>query len=272
MKYSPRFSRQSGLTLLLISTAAISLSRPAFAQTPPDAKSSSGPDAGRRAQAAYDVQDWSSAIKEYRAAYQAEQKPEYLWGLAQALRMSGDCKAAVLSYKAFRRADVSANQATAAELMITRCEAELEKREAEAAKASPSPAAPVETPPASASSAAPTPHEAAPPSPVVVKPKRFYEDALGDVLFVAGAAAAGTGGYFLFKGNAQVKDGNDAETYGTHTNAVDDGKRKQTLGAIALGAGGALLVAATWRFLSFDPGPNEHVSVGLGGIDFRTQF
>ena len=106
----------------------------------------------------------------------------------------------------------------------------------------------------------------------VREPKRFYQDALGDVLFVAGAAAAGVGGYFLFKGNSEVKSGNDADTYTDHTDSVDAGKKKQTLGAVALGAGGALLVGATVRFLTFDPGPNDRISVGLGGIAYRTQF
>lgn len=231
----------------------------------------------RRAQVAYDVQDWTTAIKEYRAAYQAEQKPEYLWGLAQSLRMSGDCKAAIISYKAYRRADVSANQGTAAELMVTRCEAEIAKQEAEAAKAASSVvAAPTATAaPPSASTVAPTPPPAAqpaPPPPPAPAPKKFYQDVLGDTLFIAGAAAAGVGTVFLLSGNSKVSDGNGASTYGGHTDAIDDGKKKQTIGAIALGAGGALLIGATVRFITFDPTPNEQVSVGLDGITFRGRF
>ncbi|MGC4088018.1 MAG: hypothetical protein QM756_08995 [Polyangiaceae bacterium] len=227
----------------------------------------------RRAQAAYDVQDWPTAIKEYRAAYQAEQKPEYLWGLAQSLRMSGDCKAAIMSYKAYRRAEVTANQGTAAELMITRCEADLAKQEADAAKAASTPAATAPAaapaPQAGPSQPAPTAAPAAPPPP---EPKKFYQDVLGDVLFVAGAAAAGVGGYFLLSGNSQVKEGNDAATYGKHADSIDEGKKKQTIGAVVLGAGGALLIGATIRFITFDPTPNEQVSLGLDGITFRGRF
>lgn len=271
MKHSFVSKGSELLAVLSLAATPLVFSANAAAETSTEAKSQ-GAEAARRAQAAYDVQDWPTAIREYRAAYQAEQRPELLWGLAQALRMSGDCRSAILSYKAYRRADVSANQGTAAELMITRCEAELMKRDAEAAKAATpeQPAAAAQPAPAPATSQE-APKPAAPP-PAPEGPKKFYEDALGDILLVAGVAAAGVGGYFLMKGNSQVSDGNGASTYGSHTDGVDDGKKKQTLGVITLAAGGALLAGATLRFLTFDPGPHEKVSIGLDGIHFRTQF
>jgi hypothetical protein len=93
----------------------------------------------KKGQVAYDLQDWSAAAKEFEAAYRLEQKPEYLWSLAQVQRLSGKCSEAIRSYKGFQRLDVSANQANAAEMMVTKCEAEIAKAEAAAATSESSP-------------------------------------------------------------------------------------------------------------------------------------
>jgi hypothetical protein len=55
--------------------------------------------------------------------------------IAQVQRLSGKCSDAIRTYKAFQRAGVSANQANAAEMMVTKCEAEIAKEEAAKAKA-----------------------------------------------------------------------------------------------------------------------------------------
>ena len=105
----------------------------ARAQATSQSESASAADHAKRAQTAYDLQDWATAVNEYQLAYQFDQKPEYLWGLAQAQRLSGDCTKAISTYKSYRRGDVTQNQATAAELLVTKCEAEILKKEAEAA-------------------------------------------------------------------------------------------------------------------------------------------
>lgn len=109
--------------------SALTLTTASFAQ--PDVAA----DHAKKGQVAYDLQDWPTAIKEYEAAYKAEQKPEYLWALAQTQRLSGKYADAIRTYKAFQRSDVSPNQANAAEMMVTKCEAELAKEEAKKAQA-----------------------------------------------------------------------------------------------------------------------------------------
>lgn len=99
------------------------------------AQADAAADHAKKGQVAYDLQDWATATKEYEAAYKAEQKPEFLWALAQTQRLSGKYADAIRSYKAFQRSDVSPNQANAAEMMVTKCEAEIAKEEAKKAQA-----------------------------------------------------------------------------------------------------------------------------------------
>jgi hypothetical protein len=207
-------------------------------------------DHAKRARVAYDLQDWPVAVQEYRAAYGAEQRPEYLFGLAQSQRQNGDFAAAITSFKAFKRIDsVSAQQATAAEQLITRCEAELSKEEAAAAakkNAQPAPLAPAPLPVAPV---APATHPS--PSPERPRgPKPFYEDVLGDVLFVGGLGAAGAGAFFLITGNSAMKDSSSASTEGAAQAAADSAHTKQVIGSVLLPVGGVLLGAAIWRWVT----------------------
>ena len=162
----------------------------ARAQAASQSDSASAIDHAKRAQTAYDLQDWATAVNEYQLAYQSDQKPEYLWGLAQAQRLSGDCTKAISTYKSYRRGDVTQNQATAAELLVTKCEAEILKKEAETASAAQkSQAAPVA---AAASTTAPASTSTSSSNPAYDKSatgKPFYADALGDTLFVTSLAA-----------------------------------------------------------------------------------
>jgi hypothetical protein len=238
----------------------------------------------RRAQVAFDVQNWAGAAQEYQAAYQAEQKPDYLWGLAQAQRLGGDCVAAIRSYKAFKRAEVSATQGTAAEMQITKCEAEMEKKEAEAARKSAE--APAATATAGSVSPAPTPatpaatHGTVPAADQAAPsgPKPFYADVLGDALVVGGLGAAGVGAYFLFSGNADMKASSGLPTYKAYDTRVDDAAKKQTIGGILLGAGGGLVTLGVLRWLTMDHGDSApraektSVLVGPASVEFRARF
>ncbi len=126
------------LCATLLSALAWTAAAPAQADEKPDAGDTgvSATAHARRAQVAYDLQEWDTAAGHYQAAYRADQKPRYLWGLAQTHRMSGNYPDAIKTYRAYQRASkVSASQSNAAEMMITKCEAEVAKAEARAAKA-----------------------------------------------------------------------------------------------------------------------------------------
>jgi tetratricopeptide (TPR) repeat protein len=52
---------------------------------------------------AFDLSDWDTAIRELQTAHQQHPDPAYLFNLAQAYRLKGDCLAAFDQYKAFLR-------------------------------------------------------------------------------------------------------------------------------------------------------------------------
>jgi tetratricopeptide (TPR) repeat protein len=231
----------------------------------------------KKAQNAYDVQNWSAAIQEYQAAYQADPKPEYLWGRAQAQRSAGDYPAAIKSYKAFKRNDsATPGQVAAAEGQIAKCEAELEKKQSDAAKKPPEPAP--TTAPGAAPAATPTPPPAAPPPPEApAGPKPFYADVLGDVLLGTGVVAAGVGAYFLFSGNADMRATPQSPTYRGYDTGVDDAAKKQTIGVLVLSGGGLFVSLAVVRYLTMSNGakssePRQGLLVGPTGAGYVGSF
>ena len=234
------------ITLLLVAA----LAAPAFADDAADHVS--------KATHAYDIQDWATALAEYKAAYTLDPRPETLWSIAQTQRLSGDCRGAILTYKAFMRG-ASATAANAAGDWIKKCESDLDAQQraadaaaaAAAAKPAPAPAPIVVT--------APPPKPAAPPPPP--KPRTWYADPLGDVMFVAGVGALATGTTFLVLGDLHMGDASTKPNEGAYAKAVDDAQSQQTLG-LALAAGGAVVTAlAVWRFHAVASRPDEHVAV-----------
>ena len=236
-----------------------------------DAQSTTATEHAKRAQVAYDLQNWPTAIQEYQAAYAAEAKADYLWGLAQAQRASGDCATAIKTFKAYKRNDITSNQSTAAELQITRCEAETEKKQAEAAlaaqkaaeatkaQAAPSNApAPGTSPPPKPETSADADHPATP-----AGPKPFYADVLGDVLFIGGVGAASVGTYFLLKGNSNMSSSPSNPTYRLYDLAVDHAAGEQKIGTVTLAIGGALLAGAVVRWLTRSKGAPAEAQTGF---------
>lgn len=240
----------------------------------------------QRARVAYELRDWGTAAKEYRAAYEAEAKSEYLFGLAQALRQAHEYTAAVFTFKAYKRAEgVTPQQQTAAELLITECEAQNAKAEAQAAlseaRAMRSAAAPAEgaAPADPAPSAPEQPQALAPAAPPAEHPagqtRPFYTDVLGDVLFVAGAGATGVGLALLIGGNGSMRDSAKASTESSADERADSAHGKQIAGGISTSVGGALVAGALWRWLSLSsdaPVKVEQVSLGSRFISVSGEF
>jgi hypothetical protein len=243
----------------IVSSLAL-LAALAFGTSNAHADEAAGAEHAKQARIAYDLQDWGKAIAEFRAAYESEQKPEYLWALAQAQRMNQDWSGAIASYKAFKRLDVSTSQANAAELQITKCEAEKAKQEAAAAiQAS---HAQQKKKPAETSQPAPTKpaSEKPAPEPEAPKPRHWYSDVFGHVLFFSGLAVAGAGGYFLVTGNSDV--GDTSGSYDAALERRDSGKKKQVIGAGGLVVGGALMAGGVVRYLVVGNGESPEADHG----------
>jgi hypothetical protein len=92
----------------------------------PEAVRPSQPTADRRLEAGirwYRAQKYAEAIAEFQAGYQLDPRPEFLYALAQAQRLSGNCKAALVAYQAFLGTSPSEAQATEAQQHIEQCRA-----------------------------------------------------------------------------------------------------------------------------------------------------
>ena len=198
---------------------------------------------------AYKAHDYEAAVKAFAAAYDADPRPDILFAWAQAERLGGDCAHAVIHYRKFLDGHPPSVQAKAAQGPLERCERVL-------ATAPP--------PPAPEPAAEPAPAPPSPPAVVLTEkpppprePRRFYQDGLGDVLVGAGLAAAIAGGVLL----ATAGSPDDATTYDEFQMRRDTAITHQRWGAIALGAGAALVVGGVTHWVIWSSGGETVVAV-----------
>ena len=205
----------------------------------------------------YNIQDWSNALKEYKTAYAADPKPETLWAIAQTQRLSGDCRSAILTYKAFMRTASTAG-ANAADELVKKCESDLAAQQ-RAVEAPPPP------PQQQTTQATQTP----PPPPTVRVEKKtptpWILDPLGDVLGVIGLGGLVTGGVFLVVGNVGMSDTAKAATYQAYDHSVDVARVQQQVG-VGVAIGGAVFTGlAIWRWVAV-ANRNKRESVSLSPL------
>lgn len=234
------------ITVLLLIGVAL---QPVHAEDAPSVEEASAAvDHAKKGQVAYDVQDWATAIREYREAYRLDQKPEYLWALAQALRLSNDYTGAIRAYQAYKRGNVTIAQSDAAETMIVKCEAEIAKSEADAAKKT----------------------KAEPPAAPAAKPANepVVRGGLPPIWFaISAAATVGLGAATLWSGLDVLSKNRSYEEMPTRS-AFDDGRKRELrtnlLGAttgVALGTTAVIGIFLTdWSSV----GTSRPASVGLG--------
>jgi hypothetical protein len=200
----------------------------------------------------YNVQDWPNALKEYKESYTLDPKPETLWAVAQTQRLSGDCRGAILTYKAFMRTASTAG-ANAASEWIKTCEADLEaqRRAIEATNTPPvEPVKPVPVKPE------PTPlvpvklEPPPPPAPSHATSRSWALDPLGDVLFVVGIGGLAGGGAYFAIGASDASSAPNKATVGDWHRADSTARTDQTIGIIAGSAGIVCVGLAIWRFTS----------------------
>jgi hypothetical protein len=190
----------------------------------------------------YNLQNWNGALKEYREAYTLDPKPETMWAIAQTQRLSGDCRAAILSYKAYVRG-ASAQGASVAEDFIEQCQADLDAHQRAVDEAAARQAArPVEPAPSNPVTAPPPVAKSRPADP------SWVFDPLGDTLFVVGIGAFVGGGVYFLIGNSDMSATAQKTSYQAYDTAVDAARSEQHLGASAALGGVVLLGLATWRF------------------------
>jgi len=105
----------SGVIALALAVAA----GPARAQpAPPAGDAVAHYERGRRF---YDLKEYGPAIEQFKLAYLADPAPGYLFNIAQAYRLDGDCTMAEDFFKKFLKADPASDKRDKIEKLIAEC-------------------------------------------------------------------------------------------------------------------------------------------------------
>jgi hypothetical protein len=208
----------------------------------------------------YDTQAYTEAIAEFKAGYRIDPRPSFLYALAQAQRMNGDCKNAVVAYRAFLRSAPAEPARAAAQSNIERCEQAQRDPSSPAARAvdgehatvpedvdraaqpQPLPAAPAAARP-SASARAPAPKRS---EERAVAHSPWYEDPLGDALGVAGIAGLLAGATLLVVGAVEANA--QGASYDEHAASRETAATLVPIGIVVAASGAALVGGAIVRY------------------------
>jgi tetratricopeptide (TPR) repeat protein len=223
----------------------------------------------------YNLSDWPAAIREFRAAFEADPRPDYLFSKAQAEKHRGDYTAAILSYKAFlRTSDASPARVAATESLIKDCETKLdEARKADARREDEQRSAREDKSRQILSSAPAVKVVAAAPV-----HKSWATDATGLVLFIGGLGVGAAGTTFFFLGNTEMHNAANQATYQQYESNVSEAKTKRLWGIVGMSTGGCLLAASIVRFAlvasrsSREEGVVAYLDLGPASVGVRGRF
>ncbi len=223
---------------LLAAVAIAALGAPAEAQRAMAPAARAKLDRGLRA---YADQDWRAAIEAFRAGYDIDPHPDFLFPWAQATRLSGDCAGAIPLYRRALESVKSEEDRRDIEKLIAGCEEEVERTRP--------PPTPEEEPPPRAIHHPPHRHVHAPSPPAAERePAPWYTDVLGGALAITGALALGGGAAFLVAARRADDDAAAAGTLDGFVSASDTADQRRVIGAVALGAGAGLAAVAVLRY------------------------
>jgi hypothetical protein len=178
-----------------------------------------------RALKGFETRDYEAAVRDLEAAFALDPRRELLFAEAQAKRLSGDCRGAVVLYQRFLTTKPPALQVDATQIALARCAQELASK----------PAVVIVTPP--------------PPAPPKPAPARWSRDPLGLSLGGAGVVAVGVGLGFLVAGEIARGDAESATSYPAFANHWSTAGTRLDVAVGALAIGGALVAAGATRLL-----------------------
>lgn len=214
----------------------------------------------------YAQKQYELALVEFRAGFALDPRPDFLFAMAQAERLSGDCPTAVVYYQRFLETHPDPNQAEAARVNLRRCNRALESGPG---------GRPRESTPAALDEAE---QASAPPEPIQVPaaaltsgPRRdespWYRDIAGGAMAGGGVAALGVSiGFWVAKGSAE-KAASESTNYFDYVDANQRASRDRTVSLVALGVGAALAAGATYRYLTLEGrGGRVRVAITPGGL------
>jgi len=214
----------------------------------------------------YAQKQYELALVEFRAGYALDPRPDFLFAMAQAERLSGDCPTAVVYYQRFLETHPDPNQAEAARVNLRRCNRALESGPGGRPRVS-TPAALEE---AEEASAPPEPIHA-PAAALTTGPLRdaspWYRDIAGGAMAGGGVAALGVSiGFWVAKGSAE-RAASESTNYFDYVDANRRASHDRTVSLVALGVGAALAAGATYRYLTVKGrGGRVRVAITPGGV------
>jgi hypothetical protein len=177
-----------------------------------------------RALTGFETRDYAAAVRDLEAGFALDPRREFLFAEAQAKRLSGDCRGAVVLYQRFLTTGPPALQADATQIALARCAQELARK----------PEVVIVTPP-------PPPPKPAPP--------RWNRDPWGLGLTGAGAVAVGVGIGFFVAAEIARGDAGDATTHADYVSRWSTAGMRLDVAIGALTIGGALVAAGVGRFV-----------------------
>jgi tetratricopeptide (TPR) repeat protein len=189
------------------------------------------------AQRMFAVQQYDKAIAELQQAYVLDPKPEYLYAIAQAFRLAGDCTKAIRAYEQYLKTNPVASEAEKARANIERCKT-----------APPPPNAPPTPPPVVV--VQPPPPVLQPP---VSKPNTasWTRDYVGHVLLGGGVVLGVVGTTMFVSGGSTIDSINSSPTYDVYASRradLDGAKLRQRLGVGAMITGGLLVIGGVMHY------------------------
>jgi hypothetical protein len=179
-----------------------------------------------RALKKFESHDYAAAIGDLEEGFALDPRREFLFAEAQAKRLGGDCRGAVVLYQRFLTTNPPALQVDATQIALARCAQELAKK----------PEVVIMTPPP-----APPPPKPAPP--------RWTRDPWGLALTGSGVVALGVGLGYLLAAESARGDAENAPIYATYAShwSTAGARLDVAIGALAIGA--ALTATGVGRFL-----------------------
>ena len=195
-----------------------------------------------RALKKFESHDYAAAIGDLEEGFALDPRRELLFAEAQAKRLGGDCRGAVVLYQRFLTTKPPPLQIDATQIALARCAQELAKK----------PEVVIMTPPP-----APPPPKPAPP--------RWTRDPWGLALTGTGVVALGVGLGYLLAAESARGDAENAPTYAVYAShwSTAGARLDVAIGALAIGA--ALTATGVARFLLVRrQARNELVAVWVG--------
>jgi outer membrane biosynthesis protein TonB len=237
-----------GLCLVFASLVA----RPAFADG--NAKAKQLYDEGFRH---FNVAEYPQAIDSWKQAYLISKKPLLLFNIAQAYRLSGDCKQAMTFYDNYQNSETSIKNQDELDQAIAACKA-AEAKPVEPKPVEPKPAEPNPTPtgptPAITTPPITDTHAITPPPPTSVQPmpppteptaSSNSRRQIGLIVGIAGVVAEGGAVLFALQGKSKAHDAENVAMWDQQARDLQSAGQRDNMLAWGFGIAGGAAIAAS---------------------------